>query len=164
MIYLITKNFVHLPQIKPRPPQVSEIGLFVKIVNRSITLLFLQEVTLGVWIYFVSVCRCYLIDIWLSVMKWSLTRREICLSQKSILCRHIVSFGLFNVNFWRCILCLTGFIWFNYTGLGFRTSLFKRDSENRRLLLTLRCSLTTREDLWRFRTCVFPLQLCLASV
>ena len=158
MIYLITKNFVHLQQTKPRPAQVSGIGLFVKIVNRSITLLFSQEVTLGVWIYFVSVCRLYLIDIWLSVMKWSLTRWEICRSQKSILCRHIASFGLFNVNFWRCTLCLTGFTWFNYTGLKFRTSPFKMDSENRRLLLTLRCSLTIREDLWRFRTCAFPLQ------
>ena len=34
------KNFVHLPEIKSGPDQVSGVRLFVKIVNRSITLLF----------------------------------------------------------------------------------------------------------------------------
>ena len=38
------KYFLHLPEIKSGPDQVSGMGLFVKIVNRSITLLFLLEV------------------------------------------------------------------------------------------------------------------------
>ena len=34
------KNFLDLPEIKSGPDQVSGMGLFVKIINRSITFLF----------------------------------------------------------------------------------------------------------------------------
>ena len=38
------KNYLHLLEIKSGPDQVPVMALFTKIVNRSITLLFLQDV------------------------------------------------------------------------------------------------------------------------
>ena len=45
------KNFAHFPEIKSRPSQVSGMGLFLKIVHRSITLLLSQEVPFWVFEY-----------------------------------------------------------------------------------------------------------------
>ena len=44
LVYLNTEIFFYIQEIKSGPDEVSGMGLFVTIVNRSITLLFSQEV------------------------------------------------------------------------------------------------------------------------
>ena len=62
-IYLSNyKNFLHLPEIKSGPEQVSRMGLFIKVVNRSVTLLFLQDVPPSVFEYASSVSATAIID------------------------------------------------------------------------------------------------------
>ena len=78
------KNFLHLPEIKSGPDQVSGMGLFVRIVHKSITLLFSQEVPFLVFEYASSV---------------SATISLIYGCLKNTLCCQIMSFDLFNVNF-----------------------------------------------------------------
>ena len=141
---------MHLPEIRAWD-QVSGMELFVKIVSRSITLLFLQEVPFLVLEYASSMsatvisltCNCNEVIV--------SSRREICLSQKSTLCCQIISFDSFNVNFWLVHYALLFLLNWDICVLDSELPC-KWNTESRRLLLTLFFHKQGRSKLRRFST------------
>ena len=140
------------------------MGRFVKIVNRFITLLFLQEVPFLVFEYASSMSATAILltgavcdEVNVSSM-W-----DICLSQKNALCCHIMSFDLFNVNFWLKHYVLLFLPNSNVCVLNSEPPC-KWNIESRRLLLTLFLHKQGRSSLRRFSTHTSLLETCLTSV
>ena len=129
MIHVIAKFYSSSRDIIGAWVEVPGMGHFVKIVNRSITLLFLQEASSLVFEYARSMSATA-ISLKYSYLWWSdcgLCERYVC---------HIMPFDLFNVNFWLAHYALLFLTNSNICGLDSELPC-KRNIESRRLLLTL---------------------------